>query len=107
MKKLSKKNLDQMKSVLIQNVFEKYAMGETINDDDEELLWIENGLNSYAHCVEELVNTKYISGEHILEHKGFLDPRNKFKFETYDEIECEAFRDYLINEYGIDRSLIE
>ncbi len=108
MKKLSKKDLNYMKSVLIENVFEKYAMGETIDEDgDDELLYIKNGLNSYAECVEELVNTRDICSIYIQEQSAFLDPRGKFKFEEYNEKECESFRDYLVDEYGIERSLVD
>ena len=108
MKRLSKKHLNKMKSILIDNVFEKYAMGDSIDEDgDDELLYIKNALKTYSRCVEELLNTRDISGISIYEQSGFLDPRGKFNFEKYNEEECELFRDYLVSEYGIEKSLIE
>ena len=84
------------------------AMGDSIDEDgDDELLYIKNALKTYSRCVEELLNTRDISGISIYEQSGFLDPRGKFNFEKYNEEECELFRDYLVNEYGIERSLIE
>ena len=97
-----------MKSILIENVLDKYAMGDSIDEDGEdELLYIKNAVNTYDRCVEELLYTRDISGISIQEQSGFLDPRCKFKFDEYNEKECELFRDYLVDEYGIERSLIE
>ena len=46
MNKLSKKHLNKMKSILINNVFEKYAMGDSIDEDgDDELLY-----KRLTHC---------------------------------------------------------
>ena len=63
MKKLSKRHLNDKKSILIENVLDKYAMGDSIDEDGEdELLYIKNAVNTYDRCVEELLYTRDIAG---------------------------------------------
>jgi len=112
--KLNNKELESMKESLYQIIIERQSMldGEDekkMDDSDREYI---NSINvgdkdPYTDCVETLDNFGVdYSGIEIQSWTSFFDPRRFFKFDTYNENECESFRDYLVKEYGVNKKIL-
>jgi len=104
-----------MKKVLFEIISERSSwhdsdFDEDIERDNMDRSYIDsikiNDKDPYSDCVNMLLESKDISGIEIDCYSQFLDPREKFEFDTYDEKECDAFREYLFNEYGVDQELL-
>ena len=95
-----------MREMLIENIHNTYWLEEMEQSDINNIEYIKT-LDTYQEFLDELLTYNEISGLTIYEQSSFLDPKNKFNFSNYDEKECEEFRDYLVKEYGVKRSLIE
>ena len=106
MKKLTKRDIKRMRSILIDNINNQYWLEEMEQSDKDNIEYIKT-LDTYQELLDEFLIYNEISGESIYDQSSFLDPKNKFIFSKYDKKECEEFRDYIVKEYGIKRSHIE
>jgi len=105
-KKLAKKHIIKMRDILIESITDRFLLDEIEQNDIDDIDYIES-LERYDEFLEEFLRYNDISGINIYTQSGFLDPKNKFDFLEYNDQECEKFRDYLVEEYGIERSIIE
>ena len=92
MNKLTKSELDSMKEDLSSVISERsswHDLDEDIAKDKDEQSYIDsievNDKDPYNDCVNLLLKSQDISGIEIQGWTTFLDPRRKFKFDTYDE----------------------
>ena len=113
MNKLTKSELDSMKETLMEIISDRTSFLDSEEDrsvDNDDYNYVESiqvgDKDPYSDCVNLLLGSKDISGIEIQGWTTFLDPRRKFQFDTYDEKECDAFREYLVNEYGVDKELL-
>jgi hypothetical protein len=112
--KLTKSELDSMKETLMEIISDRTSFLDSKEDrsvDNDDYNYVESiqvgDKDPYTDCVDTLFNIGCrFSGEDIQGYSWFFDPRRKFSFDTYDEKECDAFREYLVNEYGVDKELL-
>jgi hypothetical protein len=106
MKKLTQRDIERMRSILIDNIKNQYWLDKMEQSDKDNIEYIKT-LDTYQELLDEFLINNEISGLTIYEQSSFLDPKDKFSFSTYDKKECEEFRDYIVKEYGVKRSHIE
>ena len=112
--KLTKKELEDIKSTLREMVSERYLFDDisesiknnytyidSFNHDDKKL---------YPDIIDFFLNSLFIDvpiSELIEGYEHIFDPKSLFKWDKYDEKEKKEFKNLLIKEYGLDKTYFE
>tara|TARA_B100000214_G_scaffold373529_1_gene354052 strand:+ start:1214 stop:1558 length:345 start_codon:yes stop_codon:yes gene_type:complete len=110
--KLTKKELEDIKSTLREMVSERYSFDDISEEIENDYRYIDSFKNEDKNLYRDLIDFLFsikcdLSEMELYEYSSILDPKSFYKWDKYDEKEQSEFKNLLIKEYGLDKTDFE